>query len=251
MVSLTLEGVGTRYGRKQVLADVTTPTITAGTMTAVIGPNAAGKSSLFRRIAGMASGPGEVHIEGVPSGEQALAYLPQDTNATAVLTVFESVVLAAKQGRSLKVSEEELRDIDSLLAALRITELASRYLSELSGGQRQLVGIAQSLIRRPHILLMDEPTSALDLHRQMEVLGLVRSLADERQMIVMIALHDLNHALGYCDHALVIANGRMHRFGSCNDTIDQHLLREVYRVDGHVELNSLNRPQVVLNAPIY
>ncbi|MCM2129436.1 ABC transporter ATP-binding protein [Larsenimonas rhizosphaerae] len=250
MVSLAIEGLGVRYGRTQILTDITTPVIHDGSIIAVIGPNAAGKSSLFRRIAGLAAGEGQVHIEGVPDGEQALVYLPQDTSASAALTVFESVVLAAKQGRSLKVTAEELERIDELLDSLRITSLASRYLAELSGGQRQLVGIAQSLIRRPHILLMDEPTAALDLHRQMEVLSLVRRLADERRMIVMIALHDLNHALGYCDQALAISQGRMHRFGPCATIIDEHLLEQVYRVDGHVERNSLGQPQVVLKGPL-
>ena len=82
------------------------------------------------------------------------------------------------------------------------------------------------------------------------MLSLVRRLADERRMIVMIALHDLNHALGYCDHALAISQGRMHRFGPCATIIDTQLLEEVYRVDGHVEQNSLGQPQVVLKGPL-
>jgi len=96
---------------------------------------------------------------------------------------------------------------------------------------------------------MDEPTSALDLHRQMEVLSFMRDVAKGQNIIVLIAIHDLNHALQYCDQAMAIRDGRMVAFGPCSDVIDSDLLRDVYQVDGHVELNSLGDPHIVLRGP--
>ncbi len=139
--------------------------------------------------------------------------------------------------------------IDDILAALRISNLAGRNLGELSGGQRQLVAIAQTLVRDPNILLMDEPTSALDLHRQMEVLSFMRDVAKGQNIIVLIAIHDLNHALQYCDQAMAIRDGRMVAYGPCSEVIDRNLLRDVYQVDGHVELNSLGHRHIVLRGP--
>ena len=173
--------------------------------------------------------------------------MPQDVGSTAVLSVYESVILALKQGAtSLRVRSAELARVDAILQALRIADLAPRDLGDLSHGQRQLVGIAQTLVREPDIVLMDEPTSALDLHRRMDVLSFIRDYARSRQIIVLVAIHDLNHALRYCDHALAIHNGRMVRFGMCSEVIDSDLLRDVYRVDGHLEYDSLGYGHIVL-----
>lgn len=249
MVTLQLDNIGARYGKVQVVSGVSTPVIQPGTVTAVIGPNAAGKSSLFKRIAGLAKGEGTVDTGAAPKLRNTICYMPQDTGSTAVLSVYESVILAAKQGSSLRVRDDELARIDGILAALRISDLSARNLGELSGGQRQLVAVAQTLVRDPKILLMDEPTSALDLHRQMEVLSFMRDIAKGQNIIVLIAIHDLNHALQYCDQAMAIRDGRMVAFGPCADVIDSTLLRDVYQVDGHVEVNSLGQSHIVLRGP--
>ncbi|TIU56454.1 MAG: ABC transporter ATP-binding protein, partial [Mesorhizobium sp.] len=117
----------------------------------------------------------------------AICYMPQDTSANAVLTVYESALLARKQGMGWSVGDDDLACIDETLAALGIADIAFRNVGELSGGQRQLASLAQTLVREPEILLMDEPTSALDLSRQVEVLGLMRELARARGMVVLIA----------------------------------------------------------------
>ncbi|MBX2832447.1 MAG: ABC transporter ATP-binding protein [Rhodospirillales bacterium] len=249
MVTLRLNDIGTRYGKVQVVTGVTTPVIHPGSVTAVIGPNAAGKSSLFKRVAGLARGTGTVDLGTATKQRNTICYMPQDTGSTAVLSVYESVILAAKQGSSLRVRADELAHIDGILNALRISDLAGRNLGELSGGQRQLVAIAQTLVRDPKILLMDEPTSALDLHRQMEVLSFMRDVAKRQNIIVLIAIHDLNHALQYCDQAMAILDGRMVAYGPCSEVIDQNLLRDVYQVDGHVEVNSLGHRHIVLRGP--
>ncbi|WP_182552766.1 ABC transporter ATP-binding protein [Phyllobacterium myrsinacearum] len=250
MVSIALEKLGARYGKQTVLADVTSGVMKAGSMTAVIGPNAAGKSTLFKRIAGLISGPGLVHLSDTAKGPETICYMPQDTGANAVLTVYESILLAAKQGSGWKVHDSELREIDQILAALKIEALAFKGLGELSGGQRQLVSIAQALIRRPEVLLMDEPTSALDLFRQIEVLGFMKNLSEQSGLAIMIALHDLNHALRYCDQTIVIADGSMIASGPTNEVISEILLRDVYRVEARIECCSRGRPMVIVDGSV-
>ncbi|THK37851.1 ABC transporter ATP-binding protein [Ensifer sp. MPMI2T] len=251
MVALTLEKVGATYGRRVVLSDVNTGTLRGGGLTAVIGPNAAGKSTLFKRIAGLAAGPGLVHLSDTARGPEAICYMPQDTGANAVLTVYESVLLSAKQGSSgWKVKDGELAEIDRVLAALRIDDLAFRGLGELSGGQRQLVSIAQALVRKPEVLLMDEPTSALDLFRQIEVLGFMKRLSAQSGMAVLIALHDLNHALRYCEDTIVISNGSVVASGPTPDVITTEMLKTVYRVEARVEACSMGRPVVIVDDSI-
>ncbi|MGO4673679.1 ABC transporter ATP-binding protein [Bosea sp. 2YAB26] len=250
VVGLQLREVGVRYGRKVVLSEVTTPLLSGGEVVAVIGPNAAGKSSLFRRIAGLVPGAGEVSISGessVPGRRAPLScYLPQDTAVNAVLTVYESILLAFKQGGTWSVSDDELKRIDCVLRDLEIEDLAFRGLGELSGGQRQLVSIAQTLAREPDILLLDEPTSALDLHRQFEVLSLVRRLARDRGMCVLISIHDLNQALRVADRVLVLAKTRLVAIGAPREIVTPSLLDEVYGVRARVEGLSSGEPYVVV-----
>lgn len=247
MVALRLDDVGARYGRQLVVAEVTTPELRSGEIVAVIGPNAAGKSSLFRRIAGLLKGPGEVHLSDSGKGRKAIAYMPQDTGANAVLTVYESILLARKQGQSWRVGDEDLSLIDEVMAALDIVPIAFRDLGVLSGGQRQLVAIAQTLVREPEILLMDEPTSALDLHRQIEVLELMRAETRRRDMLVLIAIHDLNQALRFADKVLVIADGRMRACGTSAEVITARMLRDVYRVEARIEKCSRDFDHVIVD----
>jgi iron complex transport system ATP-binding protein len=126
-------------------------------------------------------------------------------------------------------------------------DIAFRNMGELSGGQRQLASLAQTLVREPEILLMDEPTSALDLSRQVEVLGLMRELAQARGMVVLIALHDLNHALRFSDQAIVIADGRLVACGSSPNIITSDLLRDVYHVNARIEPCSRGIGQVIVD----
>ena len=235
MVTLALRQVGASYGRTTVLSNVSIDMLQSGSLTAIIGPNAAGKSTLFKRIAGLISGPGLVQLSNAAGGDRTICYMPQDTGANAVLTVYESILLASKQGSGWRVHDDELFEIDAILKALRIENLAFRGLGELSGGQRQLVSLAQALVRKPEILLMDEPTSALDLHRQVEVLDFISRLARESGMIVLIALHDLNHVLRYCENTIVIADGEMAMSGSTATVITPEMLREVYSVSARIE----------------
>jgi iron complex transport system ATP-binding protein len=250
MVSLVLKDLGAAYGRTTVLSKVAIELLTPGTTTAVIGPNAAGKSTLFKRIAGLISGPGVVQLSDATRGERSICYMPQDTGANAVLTVYESLLLAAKQGGGWRVQDDELFEIDDVLKALRIEDLAFRGLDALSGGQRQLVSLGQALVRKPEVLLMDEPTSALDLHRQIDVLEFVANLARRTGIIVLIALHDLNHALRYCANTIVIANGEMASSGATADVITPTMLRDIYRIDARIESCSRGRPMVIVDGAL-
>ena len=247
MVSLALNGIGAAYGKSVILDSITTSAIAGGSLTAIIGPNAAGKSTLFKRIAGLIKGTGSVHVSGSKRGDRAICYMPQDTGANAVLTVYESVLLASRQGSGWRVDNADLEFIDSLLESLQISNLAFRNLGELSGGQRQLVAIAQALARTPDILLMDEPTSALDLHRQVEVLHFMQKLARRKDMAVLIAIHDINHALRYCENTLVVANGKLIASGPSREVINAAMLRDVYRVNARIEHCSRGWPLVIVD----
>lgn len=247
MVAIQLDNVGACYGRKLTVSGVTTPPIEAGEIVAVIGPNAAGKSTLFKRIAGLLKGPGAVDVRGSTRRKKAISYMPQDTSANAVLTVYESLLLARKQGQAWNVGDDDLELVDLVMDALNITAIGFRDLGALSGGQRQLVAIAQTLVREPEIILMDEPTSALDLHRQVEVLGFMRQQARQNGMIVLIAIHDLNQALRFADKVLVIADGKMVACGAAASVITTQMLRDIYKIEARIEKCTRDYDHVIVD----
>lgn len=248
MVKIQLENLGARYGQREIISGVTTSTFIGGQVVAVVGPNAAGKSTLFKRMAGLIDGPGRVNLQDSKKGPQGISYMPQGLNASARLTVYESVLLARKQlTPGWTVDDDELKRVDQILGALAITELSFRNLGELSGGQQQLVSIAQTLVREPEVLLMDEPTSALDMHRQVQVLNFMRELARKREVIVFIAIHDLNQALRFADQVLVIAEGTTKGSGPSEEVITGQMLRDVYKVEARIETCSRGQRHILID----
>jgi iron complex transport system ATP-binding protein len=256
MVTMTVEGLDVTYGRRPILRGVTLPDLRGGQITALLGPNAAGKSTLFRRIVGQLSGPGTVAVDGralrdlAPQDPSQPCYLPQDTSANAVLTVFEAVLLAGKQGGGWSVTDAEADAVTRTLMMLEIEDLAERGLGELSGGQRQMVGLAQALVRNPRILLLDEPTSALDLQRQVEVLHLLRGLAERDGLCVVVAIHDLNQALRFADQVVVLSHGSIVASGAPTDVLTPALLQEVYGVEARLETCSRGVPFLTVDGSV-
>ncbi|CAI8944049.1 MULTISPECIES: ABC transporter ATP-binding protein [Pseudomonas] len=248
MVKIQLQDLGARYGQRTIIRGVTTAAFTGGQVVAVVGPNAAGKSTLFKRMAGLIDGPGQVILQDSKKGRQGICYMPQGLNASARLTVYESVLLARKQlSPQWTVHDDELNLVEEMLEALGISDLSFRNLGELSGGQQQLVSIAQTLVREPEILLMDEPTSALDMHRQVQVLNFMGALARQQQVIVFIALHDLNQALRFADQVLVIADGTAQGSGASHEVITERMLREVYQVEARIEQCSRGQRHILID----
>jgi iron complex transport system ATP-binding protein len=246
MVSLELDHIGARYGRRVILEDISSPPIEGGALTALVGANAAGKSTLFRRIAGHLKGKGTAHIRGATRDE--LRYMPQDTGMTAALTVYESVILALKQGAGgWRLSAHELEAVDEALHRFGIAHLADHQLAELSGGQRQSVSIAQTLVTRPKVVLMDEPTSALDLQRQFEVLEALKTYAAETGAVILLALHDLNQAMRCCNMTLAIADGRTLGAGPTLEVLTTRLIRDLYGVEARVECCSRGCPMMIVD----
>ena len=168
--------------------------------------------------------------------------------STAALTVYESVILALKQGAGgWRLSAPELAAVDNALNRFGIAHLADHQLAELSGGQRQSVSIAQTLVSRPRIVLMDEPTSALDLHRQFEVLQALQTYAAETGAVILLALHDLNQAMRCCATTLAIANGRTLGTGPTLDVLTPDLIRDLYGIEARVESCSRGCPVMIVD----
>ncbi len=220
-------------------------------VTAVIGPNAAGKSTLLRCLCGLLRPRGSVLLDGrdlrsIPAAQRSylISYLPQDLSTQAVLSVVEAVLLGRLHGLGWRPSEEDLRVVAGLLEELDLADLAERSITELSGGQLQMVALAQALAREPEVLLLDEPTANLDLEHQFEICSLMRDLTASRRMTTVMALHDLNVAARFADTVYVLQQGAVHSRGSAAEVMTDAMISSVYRVNAQVTLCADGRPLV-------
>jgi iron complex transport system ATP-binding protein len=238
-VSLRLEALCAGYRGRDVVREVSL-TLEPGTVTALIGPNGSGKSTLVKAAAGLLPSRGGIAR---PAGA-TIGYLPQDVSARAVLTVLETVLLGRVGTLGLRVAPGELAATASVLDMLGLAALAERHLDELSGGQRQMVYLAQVLARDPALLLLDEPTSTLDLRHAIEILETVRRLTATRALTTLIVLHDLNAAARFADRLVLLAEGRIRAIGTAVEVLRPDLIAEVYGVAAFVERGPDGHPTV-------
>lgn len=250
---LRLKHFSAGYPKRKVIDDLNVPELPQGKITVLLGPNGCGKSTLLRALAGLGKGQGELWLNGEELMSQPFArraqrvvYLPQSLPAGVHLHVLESIIVAQRASGGLHSASSEA-EIMHLLEQLGIAHLAMRYLDQLSGGQKQLVGLAQSLIRRPELLLLDEPLSALDLNYQFHVMDLVRRETRLRNIVTVVVVHDINIALRHADHALMLKDGNLLADGEPSQVITPETLAQVYGVRGRIEHCSRGMPQVMID----
>ncbi len=252
--SVSVEKLNLRLGQRAILTDIDLPPVQRGEILAVVGPNGAGKSSLMRCLCGLLRFQGELRFNGQPVPPLArqrrqwsphIGYVPQDAGIRAKISVMELLLSAQKtHGHSLAVKPEELERAERILTQLDITHLAQSYCPTLSGGQMQMVALAQALVLTPSLLLLDEPTSALDLRHQSQSLKLIRNYVrtqDEHgtpNAAAIVILHDLNLALRYADKVLLIDDGQVTAHGALPDTLTLDVVSKTFGVEGEYLRNS-------------
>ena len=239
-MSLSLDSVGVRYGGHQALADVSFAA-EPGQVVAVLGPNGSGKSSLLRAIAGLVATSGTVRC----AAGTRIAYMPQDTGARAALSALEVVLLGRLRRLGFAVAQADLEAAAAALAEVDAANLAERRVGELSGGQRQLVFLAQVLAAEPGILLLDEPISALDIRPALEVMVLVRARTRARGLATLVVLHDMNAALRVADQVLLLDRGRTVAFGDPAAVVTEATLAATFGVQAAILPGPDGRPVVL------
>ena len=180
--------------------------------------------------------------EGEPGG---VGYMPQDNAVRVGLTAFEVVLLGRLRSLALRVGDADLQAARGALAEVGASALAGRRIGELSGGQRQLVFLAQVLAGRPRALLLDEPTSALDVAHQLQVLGLLRAATARRGLVTVVVLHDLNAAARFADRVALMREGRLLACGGPGEVLVPGLLRAAFGVEACVMPGPDGHPVVV------
>lgn len=214
-----LTGIKKSFGPVEVLKGVDL-TAYAGEVTALVGDNGAGKSTLIKGLAGV-----QPYDEGVIrfGGEEVEIHDPRAASALGIEVVYQDLALCenldivqnmflgheALKGGTLHEADMELQATKAMQSlSVRTVQSVRQKVSSLSGGQRQTVAIARSILREAKLVILDEPTAALGVAQTEQVLNLVRRLADHGVAVIMIS-HNLSDVFKVCDHIAVMYLGRM------------------------------------------
>ena len=236
---LSVRSISVNYGAREILHEVSL-NVEAGEVVSLIGPNGAGKTTMIRAISGVLPlQTGSVQVVGddlsalsITQRARLLAVVPQARKLPPAYSV-QHAVLMGRTPYLGWIGNPSKNDYDKTAWALdrtNITGLAERLVEELSGGEQQLVLVARALAQDAPVILLDEPTAHLDLRHQATILDLIRSLARERGLAVLMSLHDLNLVSLYSDRIALLGEGRIHAFGTSKEVINPQILSDVYQV---------------------
>lgn len=246
--ALHIENVSVTRGGRRILHDFSL-NLENGQIIALIGPNGAGKSTLLGAVAGQVPFSGRILWRNAPVKPGSVGFMPQASDGRAALTVLEAVILGRFDRLTWRLKQEDVAAASAILAELGLGHLADRLLPTLSGGQRQLVMLAQRLVRRPSLLVLDEATSALDLRHQMMVLGILRRYVAETGALVLIAIHDMNLAIRHAETMVLMARGRFVAAGSAHQVVSAERLRLHFGIEADLGVPPEGAMIVVPRAP--
>lgn len=247
MKLLSAEKISVTIDRQPILRGISLDAY-AGEFIGLIGPNGGGKSTLIRTLTGFVRPTsGRIEIAGKLVADYShnhlarmISYVPQQTTVDYDFSVQE-IVLMGRHPYLSRFGTENLQDYKITYQAMQetgITHLATRTASSLSGGQQQMMFIAKAIAQEPQLLLLDEPVSALDIRYQLQVLELVRRLADDSGLTVIAALHDLNLASRYCDRLVLLRDGKWIASGPPEEVLTPQTIHRAYDVHAHVFTDS-------------
>lgn len=245
---LSIQSLSVAYQGHIVLEDLNL-SIERGEILAVVGPNGVGKSTLVRALSGVVpQRGGRITLDGVDltrlspmQRARLMAVVPQARELPGAFTVYQTVLL----GRTPYLSwlgTAGYGDHAAVRQALEHThalDLAERRVGELSGGEQQRVLLARALAQDAPVLLLDEPTTHLDLQHQSNLLNLVRKQAREKNLTVLMVLHDLNSASLYADRVALMVAGQIYACGIPDEVLTSQNLSSVY----HVPVSVIPHPE--------
>tara|TARA_B100000700_G_scaffold329097_1_gene449295 strand:+ start:1824 stop:2594 length:771 start_codon:yes stop_codon:yes gene_type:complete len=228
--------VGVQIGDASILKNVSV-SIEPGERIAVVGPNGAGKSTLLSVMAGLRKASGRILIDGKNINDmspreraQILSYVPQQPEMPTGMTVASYVLLGRSPHLSFLGMEgpDDYGIAEEVLAQFDLSEMAQRTLESLSGGELQRCHLARAIAQETPVVFLDEPTAALDLGHQQQVLDRIRRIREERQLTVVMTMHDLSLASQHSDRIILMFEGQIAAQGPPSEVLDPTRLSDLY-----------------------
>lgn len=258
----TTDGLAVGYDGNVLIRDIAL-SLESGDILTLIGPNGAGKSTILKTIARhLEPLAGEVRLGGRPLVDlsscqlaRELAVVLTDRLRTEMLTCQDIVETGRYPytGRMGLLDDDDRSTVERYMKLTSTWEIRDRDFMRISDGQKQRVLLARALCQEPRVILLDEPTSFLDIRYQVELLGILRAMAKENRIAVIMSLHELDMAQKISDYILCVKGDRIFRFGTPEDIFTRETIRELYDLDkgsydplfGSVELARANEPAQV------
>ena len=222
---IEIENLSFSYGKHEILKDISF-SVAPGQCVGILGNNGAGKSTLITCI------NQDIHKLRRNALARKVAYVAQKNELTNA-TVFDCVLLGRTPYIKWSISQKDLDLCHEIIDQLGISHLKLRNVDQLSGGEMQKVMLARALVQQPELLLLDEPTSNLDPRNQYEMMAMVQKIAREKQIAVLIVIHDLNLALRYCDRFYFIKDHEGYSYGGM-ETVTAETIENVYGIRAQV-----------------
>ena len=246
MEAISVKNLKVAYENNTIIEDLSI-SFPKGKISIIIGANGCGKSTFLKTIARINKPKnGDIfindkNIKQIKEKDIAkeVAFLPQGPVCPSGLTVKELVAFGRfphqKMVGGLNSHDKEV--IEWAIKETGLTEFADREVENLSGGQRQRAWIAMTLAQETEIIMLDEPTTYLDMSYQLEVLEVLQKLNKEKNITVIIVLHELNNACRFADNIIGLKKGKLICQGRPKDVITKETLKDIYGIDASLEFS--------------
>lgn len=258
MADLNIKDLNFHYSEDMHILHDIDLTLSDPGLICIIGPNGVGKSTLVKCINRLLKADsGEISIDGKIVKEYTpkelamkVAYVPAMSSDDFSMSVMDTVMMGRHPYHKFGSTKEDLHIVYEVLRELNITHLAMRNYDELSAGQHQKVALARGLAQSTEILILDEPTANLDIRHQVQVTSLMRDIAHNKGITVIMISHDLNVSCKFADKLIVMAYpGIIYKTGTPNEVITEDMIRYVYGMDSKI-VDDSGRPHVILRDPL-
>ena len=255
MAIINIEKLNYSYGKKEVLKELSL-NIDENKLTGIIGPNGCGKSTLAKNIIKYINGKFEsfkimdIDIRELSHKKiaQLISYIPQKSTIIPNISVFDYVLLGRfplLKNSWDNYSEKDYKIVENNINLLNIKELRDRNIETLSEGELQKALLARALAQEAKILLLDEPTSALDLNNAVEFMKILKNISIQKEISVIIIIHDLNLASLFCDSLIILKDGKFVEKGSPKEVINEENIKSVYNLECKVCYNENDKPYII------
>lgn len=261
MIALKTEKLQVGYGKKVVVDGVEISGL-RGQVVCLLGPNGAGKTTILRTLSGLLEPMGGVvYVNNRKLANKKKKDLAKELSVVltqkascGLMTVFEVAAMGRYPYTNHfgRLSEKDVNMTYEALKTVNAEYLAERYFEELSDGEKQKVLVARALVQEPEIMVLDEPTTHLDIRHRLELVDILKKLSKEKNITVILSLHEVDIALKSCDKVVLIKDNRIIGYGVPEEVVNENIIKELYSIKdanfnnllGSIEISNSAEPSV-------